>query len=97
MGSAACERCHTDAYARWKASLHIQMTRPVAEATILGDFSRDARFSAHGRSYEFGTKAGKPTVTVKIEGRAPETFTVDYTLGSKRFQGYLSTLPDGRM
>ena len=97
VGSAACERCHTEAYARWKSSLHIQMTRPVAEATILGDFSRDGRFSAHGRSYEFGTKNGKPTVTVRIEGRAPETYTVDYTLGSKRFQGYLSTLPDGRM
>ena len=97
VGSAACERCHTEAYARWKASLHIQMTRPVAEATMLGDFSREARFSANGRSYEFGTRNGRPTVTVRAEGRAAETFTVDYTLGSKRFQGYLSTLPDGRM
>ena len=97
VGSAACERCHTEAYARWKASLHIQMTRPVAEARILGDFSREARFSAHGRTYEFGTKNGRPTVTVRAEGRAAETHTVDYTLGSKRFQGYLSTLPDGRI
>ncbi|MEZ5420005.1 MAG: hypothetical protein R2708_22055 [Vicinamibacterales bacterium] len=50
VGSAACESCHEDAFARWKASLHIQMTRPVAEATILGDFSRTARLSAYGRS-----------------------------------------------
>ena len=27
----------------------------------------------------------------------PETFRVDYTLGAKRYQGYLSTLPDGRI
>ena len=27
----------------------------------------------------------------------PETFTVDYTLGAKRYQGYLSTLPEGRI
>jgi hypothetical protein len=27
----------------------------------------------------------------------PETFTVDYTLGAKRYQGYLSTMPDGRI
>lgn len=97
LGSAACERCHQDAYGRWKASLHIQMTRPVAETTILGDFTRDARFSAHGRSYEFGRKDGRPFVTVRSGQRAAETFSVDYTLGSKRFQGYLSTLADGRI
>ena len=97
VGSSACESCHTDAYARWKASLHIQMTRPVADATILGDFSRAATLSAHGRSYEFGTRQGQPFVTVRAEGRAAETHRVDYTLGSKRFQGYLSTLADGRI
>ena len=73
------------------------MTRPVAEATILGDFSRDARLSAHGRSYAFGMRQGKPFVTVRAEGRAAETYQIDYTLGSKRFQGYLATLPGGRM
>lgn len=97
VGSAACESCHADAYARWKASLHIQMTRPVAEATLLGDFSRDAKLTAHGRSYEFGMRQGTPFVTMRAAGRAAETHSVDYTLGSKRFQGYLSTLPDGRM
>lgn len=97
VGSAACEPCHTEAYTRWKASLHIQMTRPVAEATILGDFSKGATLSAHGRSYEFGTRQGAPFVTMRAAGRSPETHRVDYTLGSKRFQGYLSTLPDGRM
>ncbi len=97
VGSGACQACHPDAYSRWKASLHIQMTRPVAEATILGDFRRDTRMSAHGRSYTFGTTQGKPFVTVRSEGRSAETYQVDYTLGSKRFQGYLSTLPDGRI
>ena len=29
--------------------------------------------------------------------RKPETFRVDYTLGAKRYQGYLSTLADGRI
>ncbi|MEZ5293138.1 MAG: multiheme c-type cytochrome [Vicinamibacterales bacterium] len=97
LGSQACESCHPDAYARWKASLHIQMTRPVAEARVLGDFSRGAAFSAHGRSYEFGLKGGTPSVTVRAPGRTATTYAVDYTLGSKRLQGYLSTLPDGRM
>ncbi len=36
-------------------------------------------------------------MTVAFGNRAPETFSVDYTLGAKRYQGYLSTLPDGRI
>ncbi len=97
LGSDACESCHTDAFARWKASLHIQMTRPVAEATILGDFSRGATLAAHGRSHQFSTRQGQLFVTTRASGRPDETHRVDYTLGSKRFQGYLSMLPDGRM
>lgn len=97
VGSEACERCHQEAYARWKASLHIQMTRPVAAARILGDFSGRVKLSAHGRNYTFAMRDGKPTVTLRAGDRAPETYSADYTLGSKRFQGYLSTLPDGRI
>jgi predicted CXXCH cytochrome family protein len=97
VGSEACETCHQEAYAKWKASLHIQMTRPIAAATVLGDFSGRATLAAHGRAYTFGRDSGTPTVTVRAGDRPAETFRVDYTLGSKRFQGYLSTLPDGRM
>ena len=32
-----------------------------------------------------------------FDWRPPETFTVDYTLGAKRYQGYLSRLSDGRI
>jgi predicted CXXCH cytochrome family protein len=34
---------------------------------------------------------------VSFGGRVPETFNVDYTLGAKRYQGYLSMLPEGRI
>jgi tetratricopeptide (TPR) repeat protein len=73
------------------------MTRPVDEATVVGDFSRGTTLSAEGRSYEFGMRAGKPVVTVRVVGRPAESFAVDDTLGSKRLRGYWSTLPDGRI
>jgi len=73
------------------------MTKPVAEATILGDFRDGTKFADHDRSYTLGSKNGKPFVSVSFGGRPAETFTVDYTLGAKRYQGYLSTLPDGRI
>ena len=97
LGSASCERCHQAAHTQWRNSLHIQMTRPVAEAKIAGDFRDGTTFADHDRAYTFGTRDGKPYVSVSFGGRAPETFNVDYTLGSKRYQGYLSTLPEGRI
>ena len=97
LGSQACARCHDVEHTQWTNSLHVKMTKPVAEATIVGDFRDGTRFADHDRSYTFGTKDGKPFVSVSFGGRAPETFTVDYTLGAKRYQGYLATLPEGRI
>jgi predicted CXXCH cytochrome family protein len=73
------------------------MTKPIAEATVVGDFRDGTKFADHGRSYTFGTRDGKPYVSVSYGGRVPETFGVDYTLGAKRYQGYLATLPEGRI
>jgi predicted CXXCH cytochrome family protein len=73
------------------------MTKPVAEATIVGDFRDGTTFADHGRAYTFGMTSGKPVISISFGGRPPETFTVDYTLGAKRYQGYLSMLPEGRI
>jgi predicted CXXCH cytochrome family protein len=73
------------------------MTKPIAEATVVGDFRDGTKFADHDRSYSFGTRDGKPYVSVSFGGRVPETFSVDYTLGAKRYQGYLATLPAGRI
>ncbi len=97
LGSASCARCHQEDFDQWQRSLHIRMTKPIAEATVLGDFGEGVRFAAHGRAYEFGRRGSQPFVRVRFGDRPAETFTVDYTLGHKRYQGYLSRLPDGRM
>jgi predicted CXXCH cytochrome family protein len=97
LGSESCRRCHDLEMEQWERSLHVKMTKPVARALVVGDFREGTRFSDHGRSYVFGRKDGKPYMAIAFGDRAPETFTVDYTLGAKRYQGYLSTLPDGRI
>jgi predicted CXXCH cytochrome family protein len=97
LGSKSCARCHEVEHGQWTNSLHIKMTKPIAEALVVGDFSAGARFADHGRSYTFGTKDGRPFMSIAFGDRAPETFAIDYTLGAKRYQGYLSTLPDGRI
>ncbi len=95
-GSASCVRGHEDEHAQWARSLHVQMTRPVAEARIVGDFN-GVSFTAHGRAYAMNTRDGRHLISVSHGGRPPETFEVHYTLGAKRFQGYLTRLAEGRI
>jgi predicted CXXCH cytochrome family protein len=97
VGSAACARCHEEDYEQWKRSLHVRMTKPIADAEVLGDFTSGTRLTAHDRAFEFGRSGERPFIRVSFGGRAPETFNVDFTLGFKRYQGYLSLLRDGRM
>lgn len=95
-GSGSCQRCHEDEHAQWARSLHVQMTRPVAEAKIVGDFS-GVSFANHGRAYTMNTRDGRRVISVSHGDQPPEAFEVHYTLGAKRFQGYLTRLPEGRI
>jgi len=97
IGSNNCGSCHKDAYQQWRQSLHIRMTKPIAEATVVGDFSGAATLDDHGRAFAFGTADGTPFMRIAFGTAKPETFRVDYTLGAKRYQGYLSTMADGRI
>lgn len=97
LGSRSCQRCHQEAFASWERALHIRMTRDAEPAGILGDFRNGTRFARYGRSYELSSRDGRHFVTVTRPGQDPERYEVHYTLGARRFQGYLSRLPDGRI
>ena len=97
LGSSACQRCHQDQYASWQRALHLKMTRGAAKAEVLGDFRTGTRFAKYGRSYQMFTRDGRYFMTVRRRDAGPETFEANYTLGARRFQGYLSSLPDGRI
>lgn len=97
VGSAACGRCHETIAASWQDSIHIQMTRPVAEARIIGDFSPGTHLEKYGRAYQMSARDGRYVIAVAHQGGEFEPFEVHFTLGVNRFQGYLSKLPDGRI
>ena len=98
-GSGACQRCHEGEYTSWSKTLHVQMTKPIAEARVEGAFGEDrpVRLDAYGRSYVMEKRGGRYFVSIAHGGRPAEKFEVHYTLGARRFQGYLSKLPDGRI
>jgi predicted CXXCH cytochrome family protein len=97
LGSESCRECHEDQYDTWKKSLHVEMTKPLTEAKVLGDFRPGTQLKQNGRSYAMTSKDGKPSISVAHGDGPPRTFEVHYTLGARRFQGYLSKLPDGRI
>jgi predicted CXXCH cytochrome family protein len=97
VGSGACQSCHESQYATWKSALHLQMTRSIDESLIRGDFRAGTRLDANGRSYVMSRRDGRYVISVARGGRPPEEFEVAYTLGARRYQGYLSRLPDGRI
>src|SRR5262249_6688098 len=96
-GSQACQRCHEPEYESWRSTLHVQMTKPIAEARVLGDFSPGTTLQEAGRSYSMEKRDGRYFVTVSKGAHPAEKFEVSYTLGARRFQGYLSKLSDGRI
>ena len=99
VGSAACQRCHEPEYETWHNTLHVQMTKPIKEAIVAGDFKPGTKLEhvGSGRAYSMDTRDGRYFISISRTGRQPESFEVDYTLGARRFQGYLSKLPDGRI
>jgi predicted CXXCH cytochrome family protein len=96
-GSNACQSCHQSAYDTWRKTLHVQMTKPIAEARVEGDFGNGAVLSQNGRSYTMERRDGRYFVSIARQKQQAEKFEVHYTLGARRFQGYLSKLADGRI
>ena len=97
-GSQSCQSCHQSAYDTWRKTLHVQMTKPIAEARVEGNFSSGARFeSPYGRTYTMERRDGRYFISIARRNQPAERFEVNYTLGARRFQGYLSKLPDGRI
>src|SRR5262252_7421772 len=88
VGSEACRNCHEPEYTTWRQNLHVQMTKPITEAHVEGDFRPGTELKEKNRAYTMTrTRDGRYIISVAKNGRPAEAFTVDYTLGARRFQG----------
>jgi predicted CXXCH cytochrome family protein len=96
VGAAKCGECHEGIHKKWAGARHSKMLQPATPQTVLGDFSkgvislRGARFTLERAGDRYLIRGPFPT------GRE-EPLRIDYTLGSRRVQHYLTTLPDGRI
>jgi predicted CXXCH cytochrome family protein len=96
VGAAACGACHAAKHRLWSSGRHSRMLQPASEQSVLGDFSR-GRLRLQGDTYALARKGGAFTITESYLGGETRERRVDYTLGSRRIQHYLTRLDDGRI
>ena len=96
VGAAACEKCHTKEYQVWSGSRHSKMVQPAVASAVKGDFTRGA-VELRGQPYQVRERGGEYYITESYLMGKPVEHHVDYTLGNRRIQHYLTTLPSGRV
>ena len=96
VGATRCAECHAAMTAKWRSGRHSKMLQPASAGSVVGDFAR-RRLELRGRRYSLRSEDGAFYVTESdLEDRERER-RVDFTLGSRRIQHYLTTLEDGRI
>lgn len=94
-GLERCAICHTDKYAEWRQSLHsVAMTVP-SDSTIVGDFDNVSHVYGGVRSRMFRRGDAYYMQTEDEDGRVG-TYKVDYAIGMRQHQAYLTAFPNGR-
>lgn len=95
-GAGACTRCHEQAHQIWTQSRHSKMVQPASLQGVKGDFSR-GRIELRRETYLLRRNNGAFYITESYLFGKPVEHRIDYTLGNRRIQHYLTTLPDGKI
>jgi predicted CXXCH cytochrome family protein len=96
VGSTACQSCHADHHASWSRTYHRTMTQEATPASVQGRFDGtvvhawgvDIRPVQRDGHYFFDY--------LKPDGSLMQSVRLDRTVGSHRYQQYLSRDADGR-
>jgi predicted CXXCH cytochrome family protein len=94
VGSQACATCHTQIHADWKGARHSKMIQPATAASVVGDFSKDS-VTLKGQRYRLRVANGEYYITESYLTGKEQEHKVEYTLGSRRIQHYLTTIDHG--
>jgi len=94
--AASCESCHAGIHQLWSQSRHSKMVQPATKASVQGDFTR-GRVTLRGQEFVLAQRNGAFYITDTYLTGQREEHRVDYTLGNRRIQHYLSKLGDGRI
>ena len=96
-GSSSCAPCHGREYESWRQTGMSRMLRPYKAENIMGDFSPGTQYRGDdGAVIRLGND-GRPFFEMSASDGHLARYHVDFTIGSKWQQGYVTRLPDGRM
>jgi hypothetical protein len=87
-GSEACKDCHAGIFSRWSDSIHGKMIQKATTSTVLA--------RPTGNPGERGSRVWKDGRFYIMDEYGKE-HVVDYTLGNRRLQHYLSPEPNGEI
>ena len=94
-GLVRCAECHTNNYAEWKQSLHsVAMTIPT-DSTVVGSFNQASR-SYGGVTSRMFKRDGQFFMETQGPDGQVNAYRVDYTIGMRQHQAYLTQLDNGR-
>ena len=96
VGAAACAKCHASVNQQWSESRHSKMLQRATSKSVIGDFAR-GKVVLRGSTYVLQRRNGNYYITESYLRGRPWEHRIDYTLGSRRIQHYLTTLSDGRI
>ena len=96
VGAAVCSRCHSSQFQEWSHARHGKMLQPATPSSVEGDFTA-GEVKLRGLTYRLRVKGGTYYISESYLSGREQEHRVDYTLGSRRIQHYLTTLPDGRI
>jgi predicted CXXCH cytochrome family protein len=96
VGAQICAKCHAEIHRKWANSLHNKMMQPATEQTVEGDFAQ-GKIVLRGSVYLLRHQDGKYFITESDSTGKPLEHQVEYTLGSRRIQQYLTVLAYGRI
>ena len=93
VGAQACARCHQQIHETWKSGRHSKMLQLPTMASVKGDFSKGS-VTLRGARFPLRATDGEYFITTSLTGKEQE-HRVEYTLGSRRIQHYLTTIEKG--
>jgi predicted CXXCH cytochrome family protein len=96
VGATACASCHQAQFDIWKGGRHSKMVQPATSASVRGDFS-SGPVTLRGSAYRFRAEKGQFYITESYLTGKEQEHRVEYTLGNRRVQHYLTTVENGWM
>lgn len=95
-GAASCATCHPAEQAKWNGSRHSRMVQPATGRSVQGDFTRGT-VNLRGQDYTLSRQGDFFYISESYLTGSQQKHRIDYTLGNRRIQHYLTTLADGRI